>query len=154
VRRLANATALLDLWAEENVDRPRRTAGYALSRSPEQLIGKIGSGLEAHGTAYAMTGAAAASLVAPFVTAVPVAQLWVPAKAAPDQVLHAAGAEPVTDGANVVLLQAKDDSPMAFREQSGGTWIANRFRLYLDLRGDPRRGKEQADHLRQEVIGF
>lgn len=101
-----------------------------------------------------MTGAAAASLVAPFVTAVPVVQLWVPAKAAPDQVLHAAGGEPVTDGANVVLLQAKDDSPMAFREQSGDTWIANRFRLYLDLRGDPRRGKEQAAHLRQEVIGF
>lgn len=154
VRRLANATALLDLWAEENVDRPRRTPGYTLSRSPEQPIGKIGSGLEAHGTAYAMTGAAAASLVAPFVTAVPVVQLWVPATAEPDQVLHAAGAEPVMDGANVVLLQAKDDSPMAFREQSGGTWIANRFRLYLDLRGDPRRGKEQADHLRQEVIGF
>ena len=154
VRQLVNPTALLDLWAEENLDRSRRTSGYALSRSPQQLTRKIGSGLESHGVAHAVTGAAAASLVAPFVTSVPIVPLWVQAKAAPEEMLHAAGAEPVTDGENVVLLQAKDDAPLAFREKPGGTWIANRFRLYVDLRRDPRRGREQAEHLRREVIGF
>ena len=47
-----------------------------------------------------------------------------------------------------------DDTPLAFREKAKGLWVANRFRLYGDLRSDPRRGREQADHLRQEVIGF
>jgi hypothetical protein len=60
----------------------------------------------------------------------------------------------VTDGQNVVFLQAKDDAPLAFREKRNGLWLANRFRLYADLRRDPRRGREQADNLRREVIGF
>jgi hypothetical protein len=33
-------------------------------------------------------------------------------------------------------------------------WLANRFRVYVDLRSDPQRGAEQADHLRREAIGF
>jgi hypothetical protein len=101
-----------------------------------------------------LTGAAAARLVAPFVTAIPVAEVWVTASATPEQVCEAAGAEPVADGENVMLLQAKDDSPLAFRERTDGLWVASRFRLYADLRQSPRRGREQADHLRREVIGF
>jgi hypothetical protein len=154
VRRLTNPTALLDLWAEENVDRPRRTAGYALARTPQELVRELGRGLDARGLTHAVTGAAAASLIAPFVTAVPIVQVWVSAKAPPEDVLDATGAESVTDGENVVLLQAKDDTPLVFREKAGDTWIANRFRLYVDLRRDPRRGREQANHVREEVIGF
>ncbi len=154
LRRLADPTALLDLWAEENVDRPLRTPGYVLAQSLPQLIRELGRSLEAGGIAHAVTGAAGASLVAPLVTAVPVVQVWVAARVAPDDVLDAAGAEPGADGANIVLLQARDDTPLAFRERAGDTWVANRFRLYVDLRRDPRRGKEQATHLREEVIGF
>ena len=63
-------------------------------------------------------------------------------------------AKPVDEGQNVVFLQATRDAPLAFREQIEDLWVVNRFRLYVDLRGDPRRGREQADHLRSEVIGF
>jgi hypothetical protein len=69
-------------------------------------------------------------------------------------VYAAVGAAPVLDGQNVVFLQGKDDTPLVFREQIDDLWVANRFRLYADLRRDPRRGREQADHLRREVIGF
>lgn len=154
VRRLRNATALLDLWAEENVDRPRRTLGYLLAQTPQQLIKEVGRNLGSGGIDYALTGAAAASLVAPFVTAIPVAEVWVAAVAAPEQLYDAAHADPVTDGQNVVFLQAKDDTPLAFPEKADGLWVANRFRLYADLLRDPRRGREQAEHLRREVIGF
>lgn len=154
VRRVADPTALLDLWAEENTYRPVRTRGYLLAQGHRQLIGELGPGLERHGIKYALTGAAAASLVAPFVTAVPVTEVWVMATAAPGGIVDAAGADPVADGHNVVFLQAKDDTPLAFREQAAGLWVASRFRVYADLRRDPRRGREQADHLRQEVIGF
>jgi hypothetical protein len=154
VRRVTNPTALLDLWAEENVDRPRRTLGYLLAQTPQQLIEELGGNLGRSGIDYALTGAAAASLVAPFITAIPVVDVWVTATAAPEELYDAAQADQVTDGQNVVFLQAKDDTPLAFREQVKDLWVANRFRLYADLRGDPRRGREQADHLRQEVIGF
>lgn len=154
MRRVIDATALLDLWAEENVDRPTRTLGYLLAQTPRQLIKEVGRNLGRSGIDYALTGAAAASLVAPFVTAVPVVEVWVRATAAPDELYEGAQADRVTDGQNIVFLQAKDDTPLAFRVKARGLWVANRFRLYAELRHDPRRGREQADHLRREVIGF
>ncbi|MGB7587081.1 MAG: hypothetical protein WBM00_00055 [Solirubrobacterales bacterium] len=154
VRRVTNPGALLDLWAEENVDRPARTLGYLLAQTPQRLITKLGTNLGGGGIDYAVTGAAAASLVAPFVTAVPIVEVWVSARTAPDELLQRAEAEPVTNGENVVFLQAKDDAPLAFREKEKGVWLANPFRLYVDLLRDPRRGREQAEHLRQEAIGF
>jgi hypothetical protein len=78
----------------------------------------------------------------------------VSAKTAPEVLLAATDSEPVADGANVVLLQGKDDAPLVFREKVKDICVANRFRLYVELLRDPRRGREQAEHLRQEVIGF
>ena len=91
---------------------------------------------------------------APFATALPIVELWVQAPAPAEHECDVAEANPVSDGQNVVFLQAKDDAPLAFREQIDGLWVANWFRLYVDLRRDPRRGHEQADHLRREVIKF
>ncbi|MBI4728734.1 MAG: hypothetical protein HY775_04435 [Acidobacteria bacterium] len=154
VRRVANPAALLDLWAEENDDRPTRTLGYLLAQTPRQLIDALGANLERSGIDHALTGAAAASVLAPFVTAVPVVEAWVAAAAGPEELYDGARVDRVPDGHNVVFLQAKDDTPLAFRERAKRLWIVNRFRLYADLRGDPRRGREQAEHFRREVIGF
>jgi hypothetical protein len=154
VRRVTQPAALLDLWAEENTERPTRTLAYLLAQSPRRLITTVGRNLDQSGHDYAITGAAAASLVAPFATAVPVAEVWMPAALAPEQLCELAGADPVSEGPNVIFLQAKDDTPLAFRERADEVWVANRFRLYADLRRDPRRGREQAEHLRQELIGF
>lgn len=154
VRRITDPAALLDLWAEENTYQPARTAAYLLAQSPRQLIDELAGGLDRAGIAYALTGAAGATLVAPFVTTVPVAEVWVTAAAVPEQLCAAVGAEVVADGQNVEFLQARDDTPLAFSELVDGRHVASRFRLYADLRGSPRRGREQAGHLRQEVIGF
>jgi hypothetical protein len=153
VRRVLGPAALLDLWAEEHADRPRRTFGYLLAQTPQLLIEELGSTLARAGIDYALTGAAA-GLVAPFLTTVPVVDLWVTAVAGPEDLLGVIGAEAVTTGHNVVFLQDRDDAPLVFREQARGLWLANRFRLYVDLLADPRRGREQAQHLRREVIGF
>ena len=103
---------------------------------------------------YAMTGAAAAALLVPLVTAIPTTEVWLPAKLLTNDALRAIRAEPADEGANVVVLQAKGDAPLAFARRRDGVTIANVFRLYADLRRDPRRGREQADNLRREVIGF
>lgn len=153
VRRVTNATALLDLWAEENLEKPIRTVAHLLAQTPQRLIKELGTNLNDAGIDYALTGAAGASLVAPFITALPVAEVWVRDTIDPDQLHKKAQAEPVTDGHNVVFLQTKYDTPLTFREKVD-LWVTDRFRMYLDLRRDPRRGVEQADHLRREVIGF
>lgn len=153
-RYVTDPTALLDLWAEEDGYRPERTRAFVLAQGPRQLTQQVGENLAARGLDYAVTGAAAASFIAPFLTAVPVAEVWVTARAAPGRLPDAAGGEPADVGYNVVFWQAKDDTPLVFRDQAAGLWLANRFRLYADLRHDPRRGQEQAAHLRREVIGF
>ena len=153
-RHVTDPTALLDLWAEENVDKPVRTRGYLLAQTPRQLITEIGEGLDGTGVDYALTGAAAASIIAPFVTTISTTEIWVASTADPRWFFDHTSASPVNEGENVTFLQAATDAPLAFRVRSGDLWIVNRFRLYADLRRDQRRGVEQADHLRREVIGF
>jgi len=154
VRRVTNPTALLDLYAEENAAAPIRTLAYALAQTPRELIRGLATNLERAEIEYAVTGAAAASLVAPFITAIPITEVWVTTKKAREELSDGAQAKPVTDGANIVFLQTKGDTPLVLRERTKELWLVNRFQLYTDLRRDPRRGREQADHLRREVIGF
>jgi hypothetical protein len=154
VRRVTNPGALLDLWAEEIDDQPRRTFGHLLAQTPQRLINELCTNLRDAGIDYALTGAAAANILVPFVTALPVVEVWVGEAMDPAELNSEARAEPVDNGHNVVFLQTKYDTPLVFREKVQELWVTNRFRLYADLRRDPRRGREQADHLRREVIGF
>lgn len=153
-RTLSDPGALFDLWAEENMEQRTSTTAYVLAQTPRLVATKVGNNLEREGIDYAVTGAAAATLVAPFVTAVPVVEVWVTVTVGAHELAQATQAELVTDGHNVVFLQARHDGPLAFREKRDGLWLANHFRIYTDLRRDPRRGREQADNLRREMIGF
>jgi hypothetical protein len=153
-RGLANPPALLDLWAEEDVVPIRRTTGFVLAQTPTQLAQILGQKLGTAGVKYAITGAAAANLLAPFITAVPVTDVWVDDAVPGPQALDTVQADPVERGHNIALLQTPADTGLAFRELHDQITLANRFRIYADLRRDPRRGKEQAEELRREVIGF
>ena len=153
-RHVTDPAALLDLWAEENVDKPVRTRGYLMAQTPRQAINQLGEGLSDARIDYALTGAAAASIIAPFVTTITVTEVWAAAATDRQEFFDHTPMTPVTEGHNVTVLQANTDAPLAFRQQSGRLFIVNRFRLYADLQRDKRRGVEQADHLRREVIGF
>ncbi|MFL6161124.1 MAG: type IV toxin-antitoxin system AbiEi family antitoxin [Jatrophihabitantaceae bacterium] len=154
-RRVVNPAALLDLWSEETeMERPHRVLAYVVARTAEARTRSLARNLDATGVPYAITGAAAAAMLAPLLTASPTTEIWLPAKLLTGDALTAARAEPVTEGANVVLLQARGDAPLAFARRHEDISIANVFRLYADLRRDPRRGREQADNLRRQVIGF
>jgi len=154
VRVLADPGGLLDLLAEETAVRPLRTPAFRLAQSPNALIRGIAKALEGNRVDYAVTGAGAASLVAPFVSAVPIVEVWVSAHFMADRALDEIGMEKAETGQNVELLQADDDGPLMFRRRTKGVWVANPIRLYIDLLHDPRRGREQAEVLRKEVIGF
>jgi hypothetical protein len=155
IRHVVDPTALLDLWAEENTDRAvRRARAYRLARDPRQLVDVVRAGLDTAGIEHAVTGAAAAGRIAPFVTAVPVSEIWVDAVATLEDLATAVGAEPAETGYNLVLAQTDGGEPLAFRREVEGAWIVNPMRLFYDLRNHPRRGREQAEALRREVIGF
>lgn len=155
VRRLVNPAGLLDLWTEENRDRRvERLTAFRLAPAPRQLGGDIANALNRADITYALTGAFVATLEAPFVTAVPVIEMWVTGNVLLEEVARALDAEPVAAGHNLVLKQVAGDAPLVYRRDTDGMWRVNDFRLYYDLRNDPRRGKEQAQRLREEVIGW
>jgi len=89
------------------------------------------------GIDYALTGAAAVARIAPFVTNVAVAEVWLGGTVDASDVCVRVGATPVESGPNVVFLQERDDGPLAFRTRVGGVWTANLFRLYVDVRREP-----------------
>jgi hypothetical protein len=152
---VARPGALLDLWVEEMRDRDvRQVRAYRLARDPGAQVSAISRALHDAGIEHAVTGAAAASRLAPFVTAVPTTDVWVTELSDLAHVAQIAKANTVDEGHNVTFRSAKDDSPLTFRDRDEGAWLADVFRIYLDLRGDPRRGREQADRLRREVIRF
>ena len=154
-RRVTNPTALLDLWAEEMHDRGvKQLRAFRLTRGPHEQARTLSRALAEAKIEHAVSGPAGAAGLAPFITAVPVTDIWVAETVALDDAATAARAEVVQEGHNVVLRQAAGDAPLAFRQKVDDVWTANPFRLFLDLRKDPRRGREQADRLREEVIGF
>ncbi|MGH3305094.1 MAG: hypothetical protein ACRDOK_26190 [Streptosporangiaceae bacterium] len=154
-RRLINPGALLDLWAEEMRDRKtRQLRVFRLARDARTQAPTFSRALDAAGIEHAVTGPAGAARLAPFITAISVTDIWVTETTALDQAAAAAGADVVTEGHNILLRQAVGDEPLVFRENVSGVWTANRFRLFYDLRQAPRRGREQADRLRKEIIGF
>jgi len=92
VRRVSGRTALLDLWAEEMRDRgAKQIRAFRLARDPRTLTAALSHALTDAGVEHAVTGAAAAAALAPFVTAIPVMELWVSETVALQEAALAAG---------------------------------------------------------------
>ncbi|TAN22887.1 MAG: hypothetical protein EPN30_08065 [Actinomycetota bacterium] len=154
-RRLKNPTALLDLWGEEMRDRGvKQLRAFRLARDPRAQAKILSHALAAANFEHAVTGPAGAARLAPFITAIPVTDIWVADTVTLTDVVAAVRADVVQDGHNILVRQVSGDAPLAFRQKVDDVWTVNPFRLFLDLRHDPRRGREQADRLRKEVIGF
>ncbi|OBI49592.1 hypothetical protein A5707_16620 [Mycobacterium kyorinense] len=154
-RRVSNPAALLDLWAEEMRDRRvNQSRAFRLARDsrahPQTLSGLLTEAKIDH----AVTGPAGAARVAPFITTIAVTDIWITETVALADAAQAVGAEIVGEGHNILLKQAAGDTPLVFHITVEQISTVNPFRLYFDLRQDPRRGREQADRLREEVIGF
>jgi Holliday junction resolvase len=154
-RRVEHPTALLDLWAEEMRDRRiKQVRAFRLARDPRAQAKTLSRGLAEAKIEHAVTGPAGAARQAPFITAIPVTDIWIADTVALADAAAAIRADVVQEGHNIILRQAAGDGPLAFRTKVDDVWTANPFRLFLDLRQDPRRGREQADRLRAGVIGF
>ncbi len=155
VRRMTNAAALLDLWAEEEKEPGSRlTAAFMLTRPGGRPAALISECLEGAGISHAITGNAAAAILAPALTSVPVTEVRVTAAIPAADVLKTMGARQVEEGANLVIVQGGDDAELRFRHKVGEIWVAANTRIYLDALRDPRRGKEQAQVFRETVLGF
>ena len=154
-RRVVNPTALLDTWIEENRDSGVRRLGvYVLPPRADEPANVVAERLREHNIDHALTGVAAAVRRAPFLTSFPAATFWIDANESLEHVVPLVSGEEADSGANILLMQAKNNTPLVFAEDEDGIRLANIFRIYHDARRDRKRGAEQAEHLRQEVIGW
>jgi hypothetical protein len=149
-RHLVNAQGLLDALASET-EAPRDSqAFYRLARDGAEAATLTRQMLTKAGVRCVVTGSAAASKLAPNITAIPVGELWVTEQASLSRAANLGGLKPTDQGANVVLMQSAGDTAFAFADERRG--LANWVRIYLDLLAVPRRGEEQAALLRSRML--
>lgn len=151
-RRVSNAAGMLDAWAAAWVSRREpvtRWYTYAPQSNPtDTLLPRL-----AHRQGWALTGAAAANAVVPYLTSVDRVQVIVP----PGQA-EAWGQElklkPVDKGANVVFIEREGASLMFVDEppERPGSRFASRFIQYLDLLDNYGRNKELAEEFRRRAL--
>jgi hypothetical protein len=157
-RIVTNAGSLLEAWSAGVAARPPRTRqAHVLMPSPASFIREEITTLLDRAP-YALTGWAAASILAPYsgtipsvqvyVESVSMAMLWQRWLDSPNPPLR-----PVEEGANVILLEA-DPHLLRHVAEHDGLQLASSSRVYADLLPLGGRALDAAAHLREAAIGF
>lgn len=153
-RRVRNAAALLDAWAEEWSRRKEaRTRWYTYAHSGH-LTDKVIEGFVKHTRQeWALTGAAAANAVVPRLTTVDRVEVIIQPDEA-EKLASAMGLSKAEKGANVVMIE-RSGAPFMFLDEHParpGSRFASPFIQYLDLLNGYGRNKELAEEFRKQAL--
>ncbi|MEE9118885.1 MAG: type IV toxin-antitoxin system AbiEi family antitoxin [Calditrichia bacterium] len=140
---------LLDEWVKVYKFEDQSTTGYYCANKEQEDIFKALRKLSPN--QYALTLGAAASLIAPFVRSTDV-YMYIRGKA--DMVVKALKLKPVEFGGNIYLISPTNDAVLYDTQRIKGLTLVSNLQLYLDLYNYPMRGREQAEHLRNELMRF
>ena len=155
-RSVADADELLEVYASAAAAVPPKysLAGGVTWR--DVLIGlqETGRKWDRAGIAWAVTGAAASLVTAPFLTSVGAAVVYVDATtpAGLQAVAEEAGLRPI-DGGRLMLAPFPTVTTRVLAEEVDRVRVAPWPRVYSDLRTTGVRGEEAAEHLREVVRG-
>ena len=155
-RHLREPAALLDAWAKQLavMPAPAMRRYFVPATQPDGLTQRLDRIFAAHGVEYAVTEVAAAQCYAPFLSRVSQVRCRLVSSRAADEAIDEVGARRVTEGTNLVVIEATSPGELLFRQQVNGIWLASPIQVYLDLVHSEGRSKEMAEHLRRERIGF
>ena len=155
-RHLREPAALLDAWVKQlaSLRPPNLRRYYVPSAKADTLLERVGEVFEAHNAQYAISHEAAAQRYAPFLSSVSQVRTRLLMGSNADAAIGDLGARVVNEGANLAIIEAKSPGELLFRERVGDIWLASPVQVYLDLLRGEGRGKEMAEHLRKERIGF
>jgi hypothetical protein len=147
---------LLDAWATSLRQQPAEAMRrfFVPSMKVDALAAALDGVFSSHGIDYAVTHEAAAQRYAPFLSNVSQVRIRLPAGSTTEAALGELGARPVSEGANLVVIDAKSPGDLLFKQRVDGVWLASPIHTYLDLVRAEGRAKELAEHLRKERIGF
>ena len=123
--------------------------------SPEENLDGFTKRLSAVGKPdlrYALTLQAGVSLVTPYVRPINIHLYVDPEK--PGSWQELLDLKLTELGGNVFLVEPYDEGVFYKVQQVRGINVVSSVQLYIDLYNYPARGREAAEHLRKEVIGF
>lgn len=151
-REIADRDALLDGYvaAVHDIESPNSVAVGVTWRDPIDGLSEIGARWDDSDIPWVATGLVAAAVVAPLVTSVGTAEVYVVASSFPEfeSTAAAAGLRPI-EGGRLVLSQLPSPTTLAMATVVDGLRIAPWPRLVADLRRSGVRGEEAAEHVKE-----
>lgn len=155
-RHLREPSALLEAWAKQLVTTrlPTLPRYYVAGMKADALAKRLADVFEVRNVQYAVTHEAAAQRYAPFLSHISQVRVRVLIGADAHAAMDDLTARPVAEGANLVIIEAKSEGDLLFRERMDDVWLASPIQIYLDLLHGEGRAKEMAEHFRKERIGF
>ena len=150
--RLAKPVDLLEAWRDAySYLQNRVETYYSPERITRKMMGEIARLAQAEGRRYAFTLHTGASLVAPRVR-VPAIHCYLEGE--PDSIARPLGIRPGEGEGDVHFLTPYDQGVFYAPLAKGGLSVVCLPQLYLDLYHYERRGREQAEYLRREAMGY
>jgi len=150
--RVQKPGELLDAWRDAYTYRVNGLSGFVSHvGETRRIMEGVARTAESLSLAYAFTLHAGASLIAPHIR-VPTVQCYVGGD--PEPVARALGLQPVEGEGTVSLLTPYDVGVFYAPVGKGGFRVVSLPQLYVDLYHHQRRGREQADKLRRDAIGY
>lgn len=145
--RVINPDVLLDAWREVyDFSKHDIIRGHVAARSSEALTRRLAEALQQGGHRYAATGLAGAWLVDGFAGFRTVTLFLAEVPDAP--LLEALSFREEGRGANVWLVVPNDEGVFQGAADHDGIQCAHPVQVYLDLKAQPERAAEAAQHLR------
>ena len=151
--RLGKPADLLESWSDSYTYRANEIASYAApERVTRRYMAELARVATGEGRRYAFTLNAGVSLVAPNLR-VPVVHCYLEGDPAP--VAKALGLRPSAEADGALhLLTPYDPGVFHGALEKGGLKVVCLPQLYADLLHYERRGRDQAEHLRREAMGY
>jgi len=146
--RLKKPSDLLDEWRDVyHYDENGFEEFYCPIKEQEDIIQALRS---VPLDQYALTLGSAATIIAPFVRSSDV-HIYCPGSLS--NIINSLNLKPVEFGGVVKISDPIDEGILFNTQRIDGISMVSNVQLYLDLYNYPKRGREQAEHLREIVMG-
>ena len=155
-RLLMRPDTLLDAWRDSVLASPeaKRSRYYVPRKKPEEMAWQIRQEAPNANIDLEFTGQFAAQSYTPFLSSVSDLAVRVHGKQDSEWLLSMLGARKVSEGANLVVIDASSERRSRKRNETDERLLATPLQVYLDLLEDHGRSKEMAEHLRSQKLAW